>query len=1688
MTDPPGHDEYEELVLGEAEVSLDEISDYVELDGRGAGPAGREQAARMEAFLRGVAGRLEGPAAAQCFHDLGELRGRSLEGVEEAVAASREAFRLWPEAAHVARGHRRALLRAGGPPAEVAAALEREARSEACARRPDRAALELARARLLEGELEALDAAREACALALEADPTSVAALSALERIARRRGEPLEAARHAEKIAELVTDPRLRAEHAARAARHLERAHDLAGAVARAEAARAAAPASPAAAFALERLYAREGRTDDLVALREAQMAEGVIDPGHGWFDVGLLARYRLGDQEKARAAFELALELGAADDASRLAILRELSPLLRAAGAWQRLIEVETQRATLEPTPTARAAAWHRRGVVEEQRSGDEAQALRSFEEALITEDRSYAPALEDAGRLYFRSGSRDRLLAMTQVEAEIAASRVERAGALRRSGELLVEDPERLEEGIAALRRAAELSPGDPAPLAALERILGRRGAWAELAQAIEEQLPRCADAALRAALLLRLAPLAERLGDRGRAIEALREAAALDADPPPAHLVTLARLLEEDGRLDELVPVLEQIAARTQAPAQLASQLERLAETHKRRGAIDASLDAYRRALEVAPPSHPVTISAAWAFLRAGRFEDLADLYLQAASESEGAEGARWLHRAAAVMIDHLDRRGRAADVLRHALAEAPDHAPSRVAIEELLADAGSWHDLRALLAADPPTGTTLLRQAALAEATGDVEAAAGLYGAALEAGATVAALPHLRCLAETGAWAPLLARYRAMGEGPGEAPGPAPRSPVDRVHALCRAAEIALERLDDRDAARLLLERALEIAPVVPIAVLAALALEASSPGRTRELLGALLHVTEDPATRRACLVGIQASFEDAGQTDEVLAEQLRLADKGLQDPVTVVAIELGLEARGDRKRAAEALRALVALPGLEPGLAADLQARLAALLDEAGAPRQAAEALEAAIAAGPQSLARLVDAARLAGATGDRDRLAVALERLSAALPRGPERSVALRRLSRCRAEAAPAGELEPALAPLEDALRDDPLDTRALALFASLAAPEAGSAARVVDHVARALSLEVDAGRIARLGTCLAAHHLRAGRLEPAREALERAIAAAPTDVAALGLLAEVHRRAGAWGPAAERLRQLASLPEAPTPLRSQAARALAAVLAHKLDDPGGARELVAALIPLEGHTAASLAQLLSAEALVEDHRAAADILERLVEAEGVDEEARAAALLRLGGLQEGPLGDAEGAMRTLARVGPGAGGHQLRAARHVLALADTTQRWDLAAETLEGVFAAGCAVEPAEELALRRRLAGILDERLGLAAAAIPHYERVVALDPADAPALARLAELCAADAPERAVDHHRALLALQPDRLGSYRALRPLLLRLGHEGAVFCVEAVLDGLGVATEEESYFYTQRRSKLAGKLKPGAALSAADWRTLCPRFDSPALALLRALTPALREVFPVDLASFGVAADEDAVGLKAVREIAAQVAALFEIDGHEVAAAPPKLAPTVLGGSPVTLLVPRDVTGGLPREQLFLCGALLGRARVGGVLGDPQQLHRTTDQQLAALVWAACELSSPGFEAPTEHSHVFADLRARLAQALPEVLPDTLREACARLVGEGGAVDGAWLRAEVNAAAARAGALTAVDPAIAVACFRQWRSVFSRDEVADGHGLYPEAWSGLAFAVSAACQAMRERLGIGIQP
>src|SRR5262249_45631493 len=146
------------------------------------------------------------------------------------------------------------------------------------------------------------------------------------------------------------------------------------------------------------------------------------------------------------------------------------------------------------------------------------------------LSEDPGYGPALEAGGRLYHKLGMKERLLEMHRLEAKAALNPTERAVALRRAGEILVEMPETLEEGLANLREAVGLLPGNLTAFSALERTLFRHGRWQALASLYEEELERTEESSRRAWLLSQLGSVAaDRVGDRERAIEAFRQASA-------------------------------------------------------------------------------------------------------------------------------------------------------------------------------------------------------------------------------------------------------------------------------------------------------------------------------------------------------------------------------------------------------------------------------------------------------------------------------------------------------------------------------------------------------------------------------------------------------------------------------------------------------------------------------------------------------------------------------------------------------------------------------------------------------------------------------------------------------------------------------------------------------------------------------------------------------------------------------------------------------------------------------------------------------------------------------------------------------------------------------------------------------------------------------------------------------
>ena len=1637
-----------------------EAEGILQLDGAHASQAELARARLTVQFLEALLPSLvDDGDAAQVLHDIAALRSYPLDEPKAALESLRAAYARRP-ALHIARAYRKAALRAGSLDDHLAA-LEGEIK---LAPTPAyRAALETERGGLYERAVGNAAAAKQSYAAAIEINGSDVTALLALLRLALRDDDRATAAAQCKKIADAVGDARVKAEYLAWAARLYESVGQREAALAAAVQGEVHAADSPSVRFVLERLYAADDNVRELCALVERQVAQGSVAPAAAALDLGYLYRYRVGDAERAEKAFAEVVDKS--DGAARAAALAELSELAAQRGDWTRVVEVEHSRLDGESDAGARAAILTRIGQVREDKLADVDGAADAYTKA-IEADASFVPALAGAGRVFAKRGTVDKLVWMHRAEAAATPSAAERATALLRAGELLVADAATLDEGIAMLEEARRALPATRALFDALEQALRRKGAWEALCALYRDEVDRGVEPRRAAWLLTQLGEIAAvRLDDKQRAIEAFGIAAGIEADAPRYALLRLAQLLEESATPSELEPVLARIGALTDDPSEQASLLERAARLQEKRGDVDAALASYRHALELAPAGHTVYVSAGRAFHRAERWDDLLGLFERSMLQGDSAERAHAAYKAGLLLARQLGRVDEGIEYLHETLMLAPQHRPARLLLAALYADAQRWDELGPVLAALPPTPTLLARRAALAEAAGRPEEALSLWSDAAAAGLTLASLAQARLYARLGRWSELAALHEhVQGNGASAANGAGKSVALD---ARYRAAELRLERLGEARRAAELLAAAVAAAPdSLPLLLAHERALDGDEAAR-REALKALVSRTRDPALRVALLASLASTQSEA----EVVATRLNQMALAPRDPTITVKIEQTLEARRNREGLAALLRDVRRDPKGDATLLAAVDVQLGGVYEELGSLREAVDAFEAALAtaAQPSLLARLA-LPRLYAALGDDARAADSLSRLADALPAGAERAAALRRLAAYHRD---RGASAAAVDTLEQALTAHPRDYAALrALDIS---PIAREAERLIDPLMRAFAAEPPGAQRSAVGAALAVRLLRANRMGPAREVIDRVLAEDAAHLNALVLRAELELRGEAWAAAAPALEAVAAHPDAPAPLAAEALRRLARVQLEHRGDVAAARATAERLGTLAPSDFASLEVRLVVAERADDHAEAARLLGALIAHTQLDDDRRAQLQLQLASLQEVQLGDVAGAIQTLGEIKVPS--RRRDAVDRLFDLGGRANRWDLAASALEATLDRAGDMDPPWELAIRGRLANLLEGPLERRDAAVRQYERIVALDRGHVPALERLAELSAASAPDKAIDYHRALLASEPRRLTSYRALRQLFLAVGDEDAVFVTEALLEAVGVADEEEAYFYRQRRARLGGAID--GVLTDDERAQLAPEAVAPAFALVRALAPALATVFPIDFAGYGAGGDDAPVD-GALQAVARAAARLFGVESYKLHAVPNRIGPCVEPGAPPSLFLPRTLADAIPREQQCVIGELMARIGFDAILGDPRRSIPTTPALLEQLLWAACELSVPDCQSPLRGRPVYEDIKRRLDKAAPS--RSEMGIAASLLLADGDSIGGEAILAAMNRIAVRAAVLTAQDPAAAIAYMRAQRG-------AGGKGLDAlpsEILAVLPFVVSRGHLAIRRRLGIGV--
>lgn len=1594
-----------------------------------------ERQRRLVTWLRGLVPRLPDAEAARVLAEIGEqLAGAGAP--QEALETTRQAFLRHSRDVFVARAYRCAALRVGASE-DVLAAIEGEARNARASTR--RSLLEMERGLALEVDRPA--AARVAYLRALDGGAVNLVALEGLERLARRERAFGEAQGYASRLAGATWEPAVRAEHLARAAGYALEAGQIDEALSlAAHAASGDGPVSPLVAVRAEAVAIAAGRYEDVVALRERAIHTGEVGTGEGWFDVGLMARYRLGDGDRAREAFERA---SAACDAAadRDACDRELLPIYERQGRWDEVVGCAERRLGVDQDPMHRAHLLSRIAGAR-LRQGDESGALAAFGQAL-EQDPTYGPALEGAGRIYQSRGDVVRLVAMHQVEAETAPTERDRGLALRRAGEVLIQDEATRAEGIRLLQSALAALPGDLGTFGALERALRRERRWGELRDLYEAEIARGDEPARRGWLNALLALLTtEQLGDRARALQALREMEGLPVAHPPAPLLRLARLFEDQDDLDALAEVLARQAEQTAAPALRASLLTRLAEVHERRGAETAAVASHREAVAVAPPSHGAFGAAGRAFLRMERYEELSALLEEGASPGVGErDRARWLEKAARVLEMQLGRVDDAVVALSRALALLPEDPEMSMALEDLLARHERWERL------EPVAEGPSLWRGGLAEAVGRDDRALACYRQALAEGSTMARLPYRRALLAERRWDELERHVTSSASG----------YATSAAHLW--AAHGAAAR-GDRDAAT---RHAIDAHAAKPEPA-AALALAQwwgpELPATALPVMSVLVEAMDDPGVGIAALRRIVVSLARLGRDDEAHRRRLALLERAPADPIALPAVEVALEASGDRATLVALLRAALAEDALEPEYRAALAVKLGAVLESSGRRRDALDVFEAATMVDPAHRTALVARARLAASLGDDTRRGAALEALAALPPDGPERTLCWR-----------ARQGEKTLRG-EDGGADGPFGGPALHAPGNDVAARAalrdglrqGDAEAYLEALTRGFeraTADREHGRLAPIGAALAAELLRRGRTDRAHVVCERVQSDCPDDLSISMLAAVTHEYRFAFDRSVGALLRVVRHPEVAADVALEAWRRIAWFSVRRLHDRDGARRALAAMNEIvDDQDDRNAVARLEVEMLLEDWNAAAQTLAVLAASETRDSDERAEDWLQLAILRE-RMGDPKGAMGALANVDTPA--RRRDAVERLFGLAVRSQRWREAVEALDTVLERPFDIDWVR--AMRQRLAHIFREELDDEAGAQDQEAKRAKLRAArpgrDAVGVGAEALLLTDADRTRALAEQRARLERYPSQTEGYRAVRALADQLGEEVTAFRAEAVLVGLGEATEEERASYTRRRARFTAV--PQMALDDTMCEFLYPDLADAGAQLLVALDAAWPRILGVD--SGGYRVHPDAAPASLVTEVA-RVARVLGVDGYRlvITAAEASLAVDFDRDDDPLLLVPPSLADALPAEQAFVLGAMFATVRFGGIAIGPSR-HRALDHDaLGALLEGAAALAqrspvSAGTAAATVHDRLRNELSTPVRLELEDLGPALSLP-----------LDGARMRRRLSIAAVRAGMLCAADPAVAVRALRTHHRLFG--PVGD-RGLPEVGWAGLPFAVSA---------------
>jgi len=460
-------------------------------------------------------------------------------------------------------------------------------------------------ASLLENELSDDEAAVDAYRTVLGLDDGRVEALAGLERLYTKLDRFAELNRVYERQIALAQDVREKIRVLGRsAAIHEEKLHDPRAAIEKNEAILSLDGGNLPAVKDLERLYRAELLWDRLIPLmqhhitlvqdRREQVALEVAIGEVFWKEMARV--------DRAEAIFNHALQL---DPDSREAV-SALGRLYERSGNWNLALDMLRREARIAGGAKDAVEIHVRMGAIFEDMLLDPQSAKEAYGHALAA-DPGHLPAIRALKAIAERERNRDRFLELLVDEARYSTDPAEKTERYTEAGRIVQEEKDDRDGAARLYEEALKRTPGHLPAARPLSDIYVAQQRWADAERVLDgvvEVLSAGGDPKELCRQSYRLGYVAEKLGNREKALPAYRRAYDLDATYLPA-LEGLGNLLVREGQWEEALRIFTAILIHHRdglTDLEVVETHWQIGEIADKMGQADRAQNAFRKALEI------------------------------------------------------------------------------------------------------------------------------------------------------------------------------------------------------------------------------------------------------------------------------------------------------------------------------------------------------------------------------------------------------------------------------------------------------------------------------------------------------------------------------------------------------------------------------------------------------------------------------------------------------------------------------------------------------------------------------------------------------------------------------------------------------------------------------------------------------------------------------------------------------------------------------------------------------------------------------------------------------------------------------------------------------------------------------------------------------------------------------